>query len=641
MAAGWEDAVGAYRGGWGPKTRLRLARLVLIYAGLYATGLLFAQFAVAPGWRAFGLGLMLPGGGFLAYTSGDPWFSALHIVLAACTILAFGLGLFIWFATGNVLMAPAVWMLAALAALAMDHPIICTSGQGADVFALVPILTAGLLSGGGGVVWGLRSVQRRAGRENRRYVAAHRDEQVALMQAATAEASCDELSETDIARLRFLLDRALQPLDAFDGFQWIEQFQTSAVRYQLCFSGYALAFAQARYLPAFRGYLARAQRNLIEKQRDHRIWRYWRAENLWGNLRADADPIPRDNIMYTGFVAAQIAYYQAATGDLRYAEPGAFTLTHPSGRAFPHDFHSMIAALKTGWDRSPYRLMPCEPNWVYPLCNGIGATAVMAHDRQFGHESWRSIAPGFRDALYRELTTPAGRLVPFRSTYTGLAAPQIGGAVADAFPCIFYNAVLPDEAVRLWLLARRDMLRPDGSLHRRRFWPIDTGDYRFARATSYAGVAAAAAEMGDLRVADLALEALEEECPDRLDSGVIHRDNASVWAHAVELMARFGGVNGVARLADSRPDRLPGPVIDTDAYPDVLVAKAGWRDGALHAVLYPGRSTGSVGLALSGFEPGASFRCEGCATMAGRADHSGRAEITAVLDGRSELVVHF
>ena len=54
-----------------------------------------------------------------------------------------------------------------------------------------------------------------------------------------------ELSAQDVKLMRFLLDRALQPLEAFDGFEWLDQFQTAAVRYQLNFIGYALSMAQA------------------------------------------------------------------------------------------------------------------------------------------------------------------------------------------------------------------------------------------------------------------------------------------------------------------------------------------------------------------------------------------------------------
>jgi len=69
---------------------------------------------------------------------------------------------------------------------------------------------------------------------------------------------------------------------------------------------------------------------------------------------------------------------------------------------------------------------------------------------------------------------------------------SIGGAAADATLALFLNGVLPDISNRIWTVARAAMLRPDGTLDRRRFWPVDTGDYRFSRAASCTAVAAAA-----------------------------------------------------------------------------------------------------------------------------------------------------
>jgi len=56
----------------GPVARRRVARLWIGYAILFVAGLSLSQFASRPSGQAFGLGLMLPGGGFLAHagTSG-------------------------------------------------------------------------------------------------------------------------------------------------------------------------------------------------------------------------------------------------------------------------------------------------------------------------------------------------------------------------------------------------------------------------------------------------------------------------------------------------------------------------------------------------------------------------------------------
>lgn len=113
---------------------------------------------------------------------------------------------------------------------------------------------------------------------------------LAARPASVQTASPSPLSDEALALARFALDRALQPIENFEGFQFVDQFQTAATRYQIAQTGYALSLLNAR-LPAFRGYLREAQENLIHNQTDHRIWRYWRFENAWGNFNLNPDPV--------------------------------------------------------------------------------------------------------------------------------------------------------------------------------------------------------------------------------------------------------------------------------------------------------------------------------------------------------------
>ena len=454
----------------------------------------------------------------------------------------------------------------------------------------------------------------------------------------TVPADCDEFTFSDLSRMRFLLDRALQPVEAFEGFDWLDQFQTAAVRYQLNFAGYALALAQHSRLPAFDGYLSEAQRNLITKQSDHRIWRYWSLENAWGNFSTDRDPVARDNIMYSGFCATQMALYHGASGKRDYDAQGSFRLRHPSGAVYDNDFESLVAAITRGWERSRFGLMPCEPNWIYPLCNAIGATAVVAHDAQSGTRLWDQAAVPYRCALEREFTSNSGRLIPFRSALTGIGAPRMGGALADAFVCLFLNTHMSDVALRHWLLARRDMI--DGEeLTRRRFWPVDVGNYRWSRGAGYAGVAAVAAEMGDIDLRNIVLEALQEECPDMLVEGVAHRPKASVWAHAVEFLARSGGADSLRNIVQFPQEGDTGPVIDQAPYPDLLVARAVNCGGALHAVFYPGKGPVRCRIRLRGLRPLACYQLDGAVTKRLVSDDAGFALVDIDFDGRLEFNV--
>jgi hypothetical protein len=226
--------------------------------------------------------------------------------------------------------------------------------------------------------------------------------------------------------MRFVLDRALQPVSSYQGFEWLDQFQTAAVRYQLNFMGYALSMAQATRLPALHGYLDDAQRRLIEKQTDYRVWRYWALENLWGNLARDPNPVARENIMFTGFCAAQIALFHAASGRRDYEQPGSLVLRHPSGRTFRFDLTSLVEALEREYMRSAFCLVACEPNWIYPLCNTIAAAAVRGLDTQSGGGRWRTSNPRFAAAWRRSSSTSLRASFPAALPTAGSRCPWSG-----------------------------------------------------------------------------------------------------------------------------------------------------------------------------------------------------------------------
>jgi hypothetical protein len=487
--------------------------------------------------QAFGLGVMLPGGGFLLYAGTGDAGGWLYIACALLSMALFGLSLLLWFATGNVLAPPMVWLASAAGAAMVRHD----TGFPAAT-QLVPGAMLLLLASVAAVVlrlWVTHSSHRR------------RANAYLIGQAGTtftaAGADCSqpqELSPRELQLMRFILDRALQPLANFDGFEWHDQVQTAAVRYQLNFTGYVLAMAQATRLPAFDAYLGEAQRRLIEKQTD-------------------------------------------------------------------------------------------------PLCNTIGASAMLAHDRLAGTALWRKHEARFRRRLEAEFVDAAGRIVPCRSNYTGIAMPCVGGAQPQALLCFFLNAIMPDIAMRQWLLLRRSLFRHEkraDALNRNFFWRIDTGNYRFSRAAAYASTALAANELGDRLVADLCFAALDAECPPTQLHGRWYRPQASVWAHAVEFLARAGGRNAFRTLIH-RPRTADGIVVSKARYPDVLCAYATSTQHELTAVFYPGSKAGQHEIELSGLLPGASYGCEGASTQRLVADAAGRATARITLSGRSVLRV--
>ena len=619
---------------WSRTTRQRLARAALAYAALVAVALLLPRLTAVPALHALGLGLAVPGGWLLLWAGGEG--GALHLALAVVTLATFAGACGLWFATGNVLAPGGVWLASALggAAMGLVH-------HHHEVWS--PALLLVPAAGGGALLLGLAGAVVLAGaglRQRRRHNARLQtpEPETSSRQRTCREvpASPGELDAHDLALLRLLLDRALQPIDRFDGFEWLDQFQTAAVRYQINMVSYALSMAQAVHTPAFSGYLNQAQHRLAAKQQDHRVWRYWALENLWGNLRRDPDPVPRDNIMFTGFLAAQLAWFQAASGERSFDAPGSLVFAHPDGRRFAYDLPQLCTILAQGFRTAPFGLIPCEPNWIYPLCNSIGAAGLSVQDNLAGTRLWAEAEPGFVHALETEFVTPAGEFVPCRSAHLGVAMPQIGGVVGQAFPCFFLNAAAPAIARRHWRVLRR---RLDEAGFRRNLWRVDVGNYRFNRASSYAATAAAAVELGDPEIAARLLGALDEDHPLRIVDGAGHRPGVSLWAHAAEVLARTGRADALRSLVCDPPRRpLARPHLAEAVYPDVLVASAHERDGALHAVLHPGRAPGPQPLGFAGLRPGSDYRLDAAGlTRTVLADHQGRARIDLSLDGRTEL----
>src|SRR5205807_815706 len=133
--------------------------------------------------------------------------------------------------------------------------------------------------------------------------------------------------------------------------------------------GFALGLAQCHYTPSFHGYLAQAQRNLVETYLQRKVWSYWVYESMWGHFNfTNFDPARYDNIMLTGWYGMHVGQYLLNSGDRLY-----------------------------------------------------GTTYV------------REILPKWLDKLEKEFTDGKGSLYGLRSYWTGLAMPFYSGEAGFAF----------------------------------------------------------------------------------------------------------------------------------------------------------------------------------------------------------------
>jgi hypothetical protein len=583
----------------------RQRRVLGLYAG-FVTGLTITSFVTPSAFMPALLGAMFPGAGFLHWAAGDQFVIAIGLSLT-------GLGLFttalvLWFATGNLIAPLLIW--AVLAAVSGIPSLFTLSS--AEVASGWPSLLAPF------AVIGLGLAVLRPIKPPRAHSVA------ALLEPKNSDTA--ELPLEELQRLRLLLDRALQPADRFDGFEWRDQFQSAAVRYQVNFVAYALALARRRYAPAADAYYREAQMKLLTKIGDRRMWSYWRLENAWGNFRLNADPIPHQNIMYPGFTTLQMAI-GGNGGDL---------VLHDKGHEWRrYDLETITRILARQYGTAPYGLLTCEPNWIYPLCNLITVTGLKAADAAMGAGHWPRLEEDFLRNLQREGTKADGSFIAFRSALTGIAPPTPGGIVMQSFPCLFLNCLAPDLAQAHWQRIRAKL---DSGDWRRLFWPADIGNYGLSRATSYTATAAAAAEIGDMEIAAECLQRLEMECPSHLNDGVIHRERASLWAHALEIAARATRKNGWRDLV-VRPRTDGGPRLARASYPDVLIARAESEGHKLHLVLYPGRSDGAQMIGLSGLMPEQRYLTGHESEPVLTVDHAGHATLRVVLRSRTALTI--
>lgn len=617
----------------GPAARGSKTRLRNIIGATQLAGLALSAIPARPRLNAFGLGLIAPGAGHLA--NGRPGLAAAAGAAVPASLTAF-------FGNGNNALPPALWLGGAVhAGLAADEATAARSRRAATLAkAAVPAAVATLH----GIEY-LRD--RRQGRKQHaqgtklnQYLASVapplRGDDVPDVEVGP------ELTETELAMVRRIVDIGLQAPDDWSNYELIDQFRESAVRYTM--TGYMRALQTLQYhrMPAFRGYVSEAQRRLIAKHQQPLVWRYWMWENLWGNLRIDADPVKKQNIMLTGWLGATIGGYERITGDLRFDEPGALEFVLNSRKSYSYSYTSMMEALARQFEESPFGLVACEPNWIYAICNTYGAVGAYLHSKVHGSDIGERIVPAFTRGVRDELLTPSGMMRQYMSTRTGFSGPL----VPDPGIAMYVRAFAPDIADRGWALGRMAFVPREGGGFRTRVpdkMTFDPGNYSRAHASSFAILAEGMREAGDEERASGALKDLEDKYEVYVDDrGWLNIEGASGFSHGETAIAMFGGKGTWLNLmTKGMPQRwADGPLLDEVCYPEVLVARAVSPDGkSLELVLRPGTARGEQRLRLSQLTPGAVYRVEGAVDSELRADAHGRATVTADVQGRTPVTV--
>ena len=614
----------------GPVTTYQLRRTVIGYLTLVATGTAIARRAANGRAANLGVGLIAPGAGYLG--AGKP-------VRFLASVVGFATSLVMWLGSGNVMAPVTVWLATALGALRHDvrRPL---------AKVMVPLTALATVCGGITLRRSAfqRAVKRRTARnEFLQTLGATNCVPITRSEKRESTPPVPELSTEQLELVRFALERALQPVSEFKGYDKIEQFQLSSIRYQVAVNGYGLTAVQYAHTPAFHGYLSLAQRNTIAKWQERICWAFWSKESMWGHLRYNPDPIPRDDIMVSGWLGNQIAGYVAATRDQCYSEPGSISFRHPRGMRYDYDLHSLTEVLARNFAAAKYGLFPCEPNWIYALCNGFGILPLPIHDHLYGTSYVERIMPSFRRGFENEFLSADGRTIGIRSKWTGFSIPAMTSILSDASVIWQIYPVMPDIARRQWEILKREMLtlRDDGRLDvKMSGWDrIDTGNYRRSGVSALLWVQAAATELGDADIAAAAGVRIADEGQAVTEGGVRRLANGSTQANLAWVMSNCGRANAhYDRVNYGIPDAWArGPILDVAEYPHVLVARAVTDGEALDLVLRPGDRGGRRRLGFTRLRPGVTYAVRGGVEDQIVAAADGTASAHVDLEGRLEV----
>jgi Linalool dehydratase/isomerase len=608
-------------------------RAMIIYLGVCAIGLAPSALGWSPAWQTAGLGLLTPGGGFIALGG---WFLVLFALTVLLALVASGA----WLLMGNVFAPVFVWLGSAVLAAALSR-----HGWNPAAAWIVPALVLAAL---GAIVWKHRQLERQE-LERRTVRNAYLPQALQALAARAAPVAIvgdRQLSADDLQQLRYALDRGLQSVDSFQGFDVIEQFQTSALRYQIDHLLWALQIAQCHYTPNFHGYLSQAQRNLIDKLTQPKVWKFWRWENLFGNLSLNCDPIAKDNIMFGGFSGTNVALYTANTGDAHYLEDGSLTFRWNASRSYRHSLRTILAVGAMNRARAVYApLYPCEPKLTYSACNLWGNFSALVDDRMQGRKTPTDFLENLRAAHLSEMICRDGSVHAGRVTPLGIRIPVYTCNFVFALWGWMANAFFPDLSRRAWAILREECVRfnvkGEVNLLAAKYDQMDTGNYRKGEGGLYAHCLVLAREQGDEEVATAILRKLDRDFGRREIAGVVSYDAMSNLNNAIVLMGRLMRTADLRRMTieGPPPTALRGPVLTEASYPEVLVAKAFSHGDDLDLVLYPGAGATSQRLKVERLRPSGLYRLEeaGRAGRDLRADSTGGVEFIVQMTDRIDL----
>lgn len=129
--------------------------------------------------------------------------------------------------------------------------------------------------------------------------------------------------------------------------------------------------------------------------------------------------------MVSGYVLLAAALYQITTRDDRYTKKGSMEFVVTENARYKYDLGSIADAVFRNMDQNRWSLYPCEPNWIYTLCNLVGISGLVASDKVLGNNYGDRLKERFGSALASEFSNADGTILPIRSELTGVSRDRV------------------------------------------------------------------------------------------------------------------------------------------------------------------------------------------------------------------------
>jgi cytochrome oxidase Cu insertion factor (SCO1/SenC/PrrC family) len=364
------------------------------------------------------------------------------------------------------------------------------------------------------------------------------------------------------------------PTDLNDGF--------GAYRFQLAYGFYALALAHFHRLPAAPGLFQGTMEQMIEKMCHPDVWFYWRDASTGGGLartprkEPDANPIKKDNIMYSAYLQTMTLLYHSLFEDDRYTKPGSLRLRYdpffwgePGGFSFEYDQNSLNDRVYWNMVESGYLGVACEPWCVFQICNQPPIIGFRLNDELTGSQTADEVTTGYVKAWedFGGSVEPEGGYRLFVARHNNMVAPSPGTGM-DAWCAFLMHSWNPDFVERNYERQRTKALvrHEDGTLSVK--VRIIDGQSKnttlLLQGAEFGWFAALAAEMGDETTLKGLLDYADNKFRPRYqDGGLLYPRNDNIFdehgqysmnspiqSNALLPLSRLNVTGGLKRLYD-------------------------------------------------------------------------------------------